>query len=761
MLRIPTIRRRTLIAQVLLGLAWPSGPTLAAETLRGAGVEVVAEASEGVLVLRHAAGTLRLRLARGGGEGSVHDHEDPTLGTGRQLRLRHEGGDETHVTQYRDLPFTLVRTLLRNPGAEDRLIVRDRLADGNLQLTDPGGAVRALGTAGLTEPDGHPGSYVFLALADPASRRGLAAGWLTFEKGDGILFSGKDEGRTTFGAQNDYGRLILRPGEQAMGETLALGLFDDARIGLERYADLVARVQDIRLPPQLDGYCTWYSRPHGGASDSEHIAELAAFAADELQPFGFDFVQIDDYWQDGARREGPAKVFVRHNPDGPYPDGMAPTAARIRALGLRPGLWYMPFAADREDPFFADKNHWFAKREDGSPYWARWGGTSLDLTHPEAQAYVAETARRITRDWGYQYLKLDGLWTGIAAQLLYVHNPYKPDDLGQALVHDPYQTPIQAYRHGLGILREAAGPDVFILGCNVSQNMHSFGASMGRVDAMRIGPDNGSAFESLRRGPWHGSNRYFLHGRVWYNDPDPIYVREQMPIEHAQLIASWIAISGQLHVSSDWLPGLPPERLDLLRRTLPSHGRIARPVDLFEQDLPRIWHLPAPDVGTGLHVVGLFNWDDAEAVDIVAAVSHIGLPEGEAWVAYEFWTHQRIAPFRDELRVSLPPGSCRVLALRPVRPHPQVLSTSRHVTQGIVDLESEQWDPDTHTLSGLSHVVQDDPYELRLDVPHGFKADSIQVSAGVASLHAHNGSTLARIQQTPTGPVQWSIRFTP
>ena len=33
-------------------------------------------------------------------------------------------------------------------------------------------------------------------------------------------------------------------------------------------------------------------------------------AARELKPFGFSFVQIDDKWQDGKERNGPARRFL-------------------------------------------------------------------------------------------------------------------------------------------------------------------------------------------------------------------------------------------------------------------------------------------------------------------------------------------------------------------------------------------------------------------------------------------------------------------
>ena len=100
---------------------------------------------------------------------------------------------------------------------------------------------------------------------------------------------------------------------------------------------------------------------------------------------------------------------------------------------------------------------------------------------------------------------------------------------------------------------------------------------------------------------------------MWYNDPDPVYVRDEMPLKHAQLVCSWVALTGQLNLSSEWLPGLPPERLAILQRTMPGHGLLPRPVDLFEHDPPRIWLLTDDRGDVRRDVIGLFNWDDEEA----------------------------------------------------------------------------------------------------------------------------------------------------
>ena len=120
-----------------------------------------------------------------------------------------------------------------------------------------------------------------------------------------------------------------------------MGYFDDARLGLEAWADEVAEDYKIKLPPQPSGYCTWY---HAGASNEEAMVKQTEIAAKELKPYGFDFLQIDDGWQDGVKSNGPRKNFTRVRPDGPYPSGMKKTADMIRSHGLTPGIWFMPFA---------------------------------------------------------------------------------------------------------------------------------------------------------------------------------------------------------------------------------------------------------------------------------------------------------------------------------------------------------------------------------------------------------------------------------
>ena len=704
-----------------------------------------------------------------GERGQVRPHavSDVIWGHGQAIEIEYESGGSDRLALFDGLPFIVLTSRLANTAGEPKTVNRINALKLTLDLNKEPADLQAFGTAGLTRlnHEANPGSYSFVAVADPESRAGLVSGWVSHDRGSGVLFSDVRKGKAVVEARCDYGKLLLEPGQTVKSETLVVGHFADARLGLEAYADAVAKYYRIALPPQPTVYCTWY---HAGASNEKDIIENAAFAQKHLAPYGFSVVQIDDKWQAGEKIEGPRKDFTTHRADGPYRSGMAPTAANLERLGMTPGIWFMPFAGTWDDPFFADKQDMFA-RKDGKPYVVHWGGTCFDLTNPRTRAHVYDMARRIAHDWGYKYFKLDGLWTGMATGMCYVNTGYKEDELGSTTLHDPHMTHVQAYRDGLKLVREAAGTDVFILGCNVAQNMRVLGASFGLVDAMRIGPDNGRNWSSICRGPFSGSNTYFLHGRVWYNDPDPIYVRDSVPLEHARALCSWVTLTGQLNASSIQFDKLSQERLHLLQRTMPAHGRKPRPVDLFEQRIPRVWLLTDESNSVRRDVIGLFNWEEKEAVQIDRSLAEIGLVPSEAYVGFDYWGDEFIGPFSETLEMTLPAASCRIVAARPVMNRPQVLSTSRHITQGIVDIVSETWDETSNTLSGVSRIVGGDPYELRLATGMPSKARRIAEvtvapnanvsSATIEIVKQNDWKARVCIEASGNGEVLWKVKF--
>ncbi len=704
------------------------------------------------------------KLGCADGSAQVVKVVDKNFGIGSGIEVQSSNGNRDRIAVFPDMPFVLFCSTLHNGGAEPIVVNSVPTISAVVDLNKPATSLKTLGTGGLLAPATKPGSYAFLAIADPETRNGVVGGWITHERGSGVVFSDDQGDAVGIRAQLDYGRLRLEPGSDAGTETFAFGYFDDARLGLEAYADAVAKHYQVKLPPHPAGLCTWYMEKFAGACDEQHVAELASYAAENLKPFGFDFVQIDDGWQEGIGGNGPCKNFTTHRPSGNYPSGMKAIADKISNLGLTPGIWFMPFAGTASDPYFKDHQDWFATGTNGLPYETRWGGTCLDMTHPGARDHLSGIVDNIAHKWGYRFFKMDGFWTGSATPLTYVNDGYRPDSIGDATFANPDKTNIEALREGTKLIRKTAGPNVFLLGCCVSQNMRSFGGSFGLLDAMRVGPDTGAG----NIGAVHASRLWFLNGRVWWNDPDCVSVREARPLEQARLNASFTAIADDLFYNSDWLPDLSPERLDILRRCMPAHGAVARPVDVFDNQPARVWHVSDMHNTNRRDVVALYNWDKRRAT-MSCPLKRIGLAPAKEYVGFDFWAGKFLAPFKDELRADLPPGgSCRIMAIRPIADHPQVISTSRHVTQGMIDLLEEKWN--APALEGVSRLVGADPYELRVVVPTGKNSWSLQAvkvssedeTAGVRAEFRQDGPRIrVTLRGSANRDVRWKMLFAP
>jgi len=267
-----------------------------------------------------------------------------------------------------------------------------------------------------------------------------------------------------------------------------------------------------------------------------------------------------------------------------------------------------------------------------------------------------------------------------------------------------------------------------------------------------------------------GARLYFMHNRLWHNDPDCLMLREPLSLDQARAWGSWIAISGQLNIASEWLPGLPDERLEIIKRSMPNHGLCGRPIDLFENAFSQVWHLTA---GNGLQrkdIIGLFNWDEKKPDTVRVEITKLNLPDDKrgTYVGFDYWADEFIGPFTDALETELRPSSCRILSIQRLLERPLLVSTSRHITQGIVDVVEENWDNQKNTLSGKSRIVGLDPYELRIFAPadgRHRKVNSVDVSRAdkQAGVTIKARQTEQEIRITINSPenrlVCWEIAF--
>ena len=350
--------------------------------------------------------------------------------------------------------------------------------------------------------------------------------------------------------------------------------------------------------------------------------------------------------------------------------------------------------------------------------------------------------------WGYEYFKIDG-------QPIVVREYRNKKDFMKSPVIDSDEL----YRGTLASIREAIGPDRYLLGCWVIPL-----EGVGLMNGSRIGADvlpNWDGFKFAMRATMQ---YYFLHNVAWYADPDVFIVRQPLGIEQARAWATLQGLTGQAALMSDRLVDLSPERLELVKRVYPAVD--IRPLDLFSSDRnKRIWDLKINHLGREYDVVGVFNFDESKATPMFVNFRDLGLPADKLVHVFDFWNQEYLGAWEKGISVELAPASTRVLTLLPATDQIQLVSTSRHITQGWVDLVSHSLNANTY--SGRSKVVKNDVYELRFAFPRGkyfqIKSATARSRGGRLPVRIvnHQGWAAIQIASPRTTEVSWDVVFEP
>lgn len=542
---------------------------------------------------------------------------------------------------------------------------------------------------------------------------------------------------------------------------LADGEFDPARdvVRLESGQELEHYYRDIlgikyyapldktRFPLPPSGWLSWYY--YYQEMNDDEIKLNAKWVADHLKEYGAEYIQIDDGWQGSGHGLGENRDWT--TVDKRFPGGMDGLAGYIHSLGLKAGLWLAPHGQSNEAVVKANPGA-FLLDADGKTASDTWEGRYLvDPTTPQSQVYLKDLFTHLTR-WGYDYFKIDGQPIVIAE--------YRNK---KSLFKNPGADPDASYRRTLEAIRAAIGPDRYLLGC---WGIPLEGA--GIMNGSRTGGDVVPGWPGFLVA-FRTTLRYeFLHNIVWYDDPDALLVRSPLTPDQARAWATLMGLSGQALLASDRMPDLPSDRVEILRRVFPATD--IRPLDLFPSEgTKRIWDLKVNHLGRNYDVVGVFNPDDSKAERVLLKWADLGLPGDRPIHVYDFWNQEYLGAWEKGYAVTVAPSSVRLLTLEASEDRPQLISTSRHITQGWVDLEALKYDAKTLTYSGVSRVVKDAPYELRFAFPRNrsfrLVAEAVHPAKGVGSLPVevgnHDGWATLRFDSPVTGEVRWRATFAP
>ena len=337
-------------------------------------------------------------------------------------------------------------------------------------------------------------------------------------------------------------RLVVSADAEVAASTYDSGL--GAALGQWAQA-LAVRMGVGPVAPAPPVWCSWYCYWEA-VTPEDVLVNLDAIVERQLP---VEVVQVDDGWQAGLGDWQAESGW----------GSLSALAARVRDAGLRPGLWLAPFLVGARSTLAADHPDWLVEGADAGRNWGQ-DLLVLDVTCPAAAEHLTGVLHNLAAA-GFDYFKLDFLYAGALAGHRYADC-----------------APMTAYREGLRLVRAALPAGTTLLGSGAPLL-----ASIGLVDAMRVGPDVAGQGRRDRpdrrpRAIRTGSARSFQHARWWVNDPDCLLLRPG--VLGREEWAGYVRASGGLAGLSDPVRQLDRWGLDTARQLLRPSS--TEPVDLVE-----------------------------------------------------------------------------------------------------------------------------------------------------------------------------------
>jgi alpha-galactosidase len=506
------------------------------------------------------------------------------------------------------------------------------------------------------------------------SRTGLFIGYESQLKGLGSFFF--EPGRKRLYADLEYGTSLRQAGSLAAEPLWLLKTnLAEGTTALETFANAVADKHGVQFRARAIstdarsvplGWCSWYEF-YADVTEEKVLRNVKLLAREDAK-VKVDFIQLDDGYQ---RHIGDWLTVV----ESKFPHGLKGLARSIRSHGFQAGIWVAPFLAGANSEVFRQhKDDWFVKERPGlretgivayafnilryfglnpasytewpanvlahyNPEWGSDVGVQylLDYTHPEVQAHITHVFRTL-KSYGFEYFKIDFLTAGIRD--------------GQR--YDSSVTRLEAYRNALVLIREAVGPDAFVLGCGAP-----LAPTVGLVDGFRVSGDIKELWEpnivenfcagnvisvpSLKQSLVMNMRRNFLHGIWWLNDPDCLLVREdpRFTLTEAKTAVSLLGMTGGILLLSDDMSNVSPSRLDLVTRILPSSTILkASPDSLVEKNYPDVFVCRSFCPGRDADVHAFINWSDEEGGTVRDVRRHFPQGSVDNLYCFDFWREE-------------------------------------------------------------------------------------------------------------------------
>ena len=512
-------------------------------------------------------------------------------------------------------------------------------------------------------------------------------------------------------AECEFDGCALPPGGERTSQWTTVRAAYDPEDLMTDFADRVGAYHGVKppaaRPPSV--YCSWqfYGEAFNERDFHEDLAHL------EKDRIPFDVFLIDDCWT----------VRGDYVANGAWPSGMADAAARIAALGYRPGIWTCPFIVRTYSQTAAEHPEWLLRLDDGSPHIFPMGGPNyvLDPTYPGVCDYLEDTFRRVTHDWGFTYHKFDFM------RAMFIHKRIR--------FHNPAATRLEAYRMGLEAIRRGAGPDAYLSVCG-----GHYGGSLGIADSQRSGSDVASCWEQPPALPKFKQNllRTWM-SRLWHVDPDAMMVRRRdtpyndsphaflslgkFSDEEARTITLNQYLGGGMVCLCEKFLELDADRRALYRHVIPSVNAPSVPLNPFEPVCPSLLLTRVapccPDLAPWVTLAAV-NWtDDPKEMSAVLTEKVVGSMPGSQFLVTEFFSQETLGIFDAGATIDLgvrQPHTSRLLRIAPWDGKIPVLAgTDLHFSGGGVEIAA--WEVGDDAVAGQIETRWDHPLRVHAAFP--------------------------------------------
>jgi hypothetical protein len=487
----------------------------------------------------------------------------------------------------------------------------------------------------------------------------------------------------------------------------------------------------------------------------QDIVDHADFISAKLKPYGMMHCQLDDGYDHPDRR-----LWAKNWDPEKFPHGPEWLAQYIKSKGLIPGLWTVPYCYSVKDA----NSDWFLRDDDGNILMDYQGGGELDFTNPEViQKYWIPLWKEFKRQ-GWAYYKFDmgntsWMWHH------YQHN-----------FSDNSKSSFTVSRETMTIFREIMGPEIWY-----TNHPDVYGGRMGFIDVAGCGKDPAPGWNKMNNFLEVISNNAFQNHIVWYSDPDCMVLRgkptradagyfigeyrirndEFLTLEEARTCASLLSLSGMQYLSGDDLLNLKEERLNIIKKTIPTLPIM--PIDLFGRSryprhYPEIMDLKINAPSGVYDVIGVTNWKNKSASRNIFIIKELALVKNNSYLVFDNWKEHFVGTFKYEFQINLPAHGTGVFTIRRLEEHPQLLATNRHIS-GAISIKKKIWNISDLTLSGTSETVPKTIYSLFFFVPSEFSINNVSVNAEELNYNLDEDGLLTVSFKGHEKPVKWSLKF--